>query len=72
MLVEAHDSEGGEKLYFDLNCFVRNGATYTFMWFDGRRRRLTVNACSEVPSGELPVRAAFDVSSHEINVQEGR
>ena len=72
MLVEAHDSENGDRLYFDLNCFVRNGATYTFMWFDGRRRSMTVNACTELPEGTKPTRAAFDVSSHEINVQEGR
>ena len=72
MLVEAQDSSNGEKLYFDLNCFVRNGATYTFMWFDGRRRSLTVNACPELPAETTAVRAAFDVSSHEINVQEGR
>lgn len=72
MLVEAHDPANGEKLYFDLNCFVRNGATYTFMWFDGRRRILTVNACTDLPTDVRPTRAAFDASSHEINVQEGR
>ena len=72
MLVEAQDTANGEKLYFDLNCFVPNGATYTFMWFDGRRRSMKVNACSEAPPNEKAVRAALDVSSHEINVQEGR
>ncbi len=72
MLVEAQDPANGEKLYFDLNCFVPNGATYTFMWFDGRRRSMKVTACGEVPEDVTAARAAFDVSSHEINVQEGR
>lgn len=72
MLVEAHDTASGDTLYFDLNCFLRNDSTHTFVWFDGRRRKLTVRACAELPSGSTAVRAAFDVSNHEINVQEGR
>ncbi|MCC6742899.1 MAG: hypothetical protein IT175_03470 [Acidobacteria bacterium] len=72
MLAEARDVATGDTLYFNLNCYLRNDSTHTFVWFDGRRRTMTVRACSEPPEGAEVVRAAFDVSSHEINVQEGR
>lgn len=72
MLVDARDTATGDVFTFDLNFPARSGATYTFTWFDGRRREMTVTRREAAPDGGPVTRAAFDVSSHEINVQEGR
>ena len=72
MLVEAQDRATGETLYFELNCPLRTGSTHTFVWFDGNRKVLTVAPCEALPEGTTATHAAFDVSSHEINVQQGR
>ncbi len=72
MIVEGVDRESGESQYFEVNFPAKNGASYQFMWMDGRRRVLEVRHVAETPAGTAVELATFDVPSHEIIVQTGR
>ena len=72
MIVEAHDSATGDTHYFEINFPAKSGATYQFVWRDGRRCALEVRHVATAPADAVVARAAFDSPSHEIIVQSGR
>lgn len=72
MIVEARDNESGETHYFDVNFAPKNGGQYMFMWLDGTRRVMQVSTHVTAQPETAPVKATFDIPSHEIIVQTGR
>ena len=72
MFVEARDVETGEVHHFAVNFAPKHGAEYMFVWLDGTRRVMQVDTKSGPPEGVTPIRATFDIPSHEVIVQTGR
>jgi hypothetical protein len=70
LIAAAEPSSEGVVGYFEVNFPARDRGEYTFMWRDGRIRKLQVlHLHGERPDVEAPI-AAFDVASGFVMVRE--